>query len=37
MVTADQYKSEAEADMLSVLILLSVKGLNPLHTVSSRF
>ncbi|MCC2930518.1 potassium channel family protein [Bacillus mojavensis] len=30
MVTADQYKSEAEADMLSVLILLSVKGLNPL-------
>ncbi|MCY8128576.1 potassium channel family protein, partial [Bacillus spizizenii] len=30
MITADQYKSEAEADMLSVLILLSVKGLNPL-------
>ncbi|PJZ01906.1 potassium channel protein [Bacillus vallismortis] len=30
MVTADQYKSETEADMLSVLILLSVKGLNPL-------
>ncbi|MEG7335605.1 potassium channel family protein [Bacillus subtilis] len=30
MITADQYKSETEADMLSVLILLSVKGLNPL-------
>ncbi|ARW08066.1 potassium channel family protein [Bacillus atrophaeus] len=29
MVTADQHKNEAEADMLSVLTLLSVKGLNP--------
>lgn len=37
MITADQYKSEAEADMLSVLILLSVKGLNPLLTASLRF
>lgn len=30
MITADQYKSETDADMLSVLTLLSVKGLNPL-------
>ncbi|KEZ48389.1 potassium channel family protein [Metabacillus indicus] len=34
IITADQYKSETDADMQSILILLALKGMNPdLYTV----